>query len=249
MKRRWICVLAAILLMLALCMTVSIGASAQETSDESAELSDELLQEIGEADKEELISLINGLSGEGVEKVKEVLLVGLANVERDDATVWGNIASFCEKHIDAVSLAVCAVAICIYTVVKVRSVRGLRGDIRVSTNNAVEAVEIARRMNAEGVDIMERASQSIDGFRAELGGAVEEIRRMLEAERQKSAECDSLRSALKHNADADILVADTVNELLQLANIPQCKKDAIYSKVKAAKALIASEVTDGEAKK
>lgn len=204
-------------------------------------LSDELPEGIESADKDELIDIINGLSGEGVHKVQEILLAGINSIEEGQSTTWDNVAYFVERHIEAVSLIVCALAVIAYMTVRTKANKRLRKDITVATNNAVETVEIAKQMNADSVSALEDCSRSVKDFEKSLNGAVDKIDALLEENREKSAECESLRNALKHNSAADMLVADTVNELLQLANISQTKKDAIYEKVLRAKALINRE--------
>ena len=244
--------LAVALLSLFVLMRASV--SAQEVS-ESAEtvvlytpesLSEEIPEEIAEADKDELLKIINGLSGEGVERVRAAITVGIDSVERGGGGFWDRAAGFCERHIEAVSLLAFALCVLFYVFVRLRSTKKLRGDIRVSTNNAVETVEIAKRISADSTSALERAAASIDTFGASLEEALAEMRGLMETEQKKSAECESLRMALKHNADADMLVADTVNELLQLANIPQNKKDAIYTRITSAKAIINAEREGGE---
>ena len=199
------------------------------------------------ADNERFVEMINGLSGEGVDKVQALLLAGINSTERNEGTVWDRIAEFCERHIEAVSLCVCAVAVLIYLCVRIRSMKRLRRDIGTATNNAVETVEIAKSMNESGVNALLNTQRSIDGFKETLDDAIIRMDRLIEEHRQKNKENESLRNALRYNSAADMLVADTVNELLQLANIPQVRKDAIHEKITNAKALIASE-TEYESK-
>ena len=237
--------------------TVTAETVVEETAPESVEttvletpetLSDELPEGIENAEKNQLLEIVNGLSGEGVDKMQAILLAGINSVERGQSTTWDKIAEFCERHIEAISLIVCAVAVILYMIVRLRSNKKLRDNIGTATNNAVETVEIAKQMNADSVVALEKTARSVDSFKDILGTATTEMRALMEETRQKTAENETLRSALRHNSAADMLVADTVNELLQLANIPQNKKDAIYTKITHAKALIDSEGDTDEAK-
>ena len=211
-------------------------------------LVDELPDGIENVEKEQLLEIIKGLSGEGVDKIQELLLAGINSVERGQSTLWDKVADFCERHIEAISLIAFAIVGILYIFVRVKSNKKLRNDIGIATNNAVETVEIAKQMNADSVAALQNAAARVDSFKETLDASTNEIKALLAETRQKTAEDETLRSALKHNSDADMLLADTVNELLQLANIPQNKKDAIYSKVTAAKALIKAEVETNEGK-
>lgn len=240
-------------------MTEQTGSVTEETapSSETAEttviespetLVDELPDGIENVDKDQLLEIINGLSGEGVDKMQELLLAGINSVERGQSTTWDKVADFCERHIEAISyIAFAIVGIC-YIFIRVKSNKKLRNDIGIATNNAVETVEIAKQMNEDSVAALQTAAASIDSFKKTLDSSTEEIKALLAETREKTAEDETLRAALKHNSAADMLLADTVNELLQLANIPQNKKDAIYSKVTAAKALIKAEEKTDEGK-
>ena len=204
-------------------------------------LSDDIPDGIENAEKSQLIEIINGLSGEGIEKMQGILLAGINSVERDSGTVWDRTADFCERHIEAISLLTFAVTVIFYMALRVRGNKRLRRNIEISTNNAVEAVEIAKGISADNVAELERYSAQVEHYAAAMADATERIDVLLAEIRQKSLENEALRNVIRHNSEADMLVADTVNELLQLSNIPQNKKDAIYSKVSAAKVLISSE--------
>lgn len=217
-------------------------------SESSEALADDLPDGIENVDKEQLISIINGLSGEGVNKMQKLLLAGINSVERGQSTTWDKVADFCERHIEGMSLIAFAIVGIVYIFVRVKSNKKLRNDIGIATNNAVETVEIAKQMNADSVTALEKNSQSINAFKNCLESAEKAMVDLMEENRRKSAENEALRDALKHNSAADMLLADTVNELLQLAKIPQNKKDAIYSKITAAKALIKSEGKTDEGK-
>lgn len=242
---------------IAITETVTEEVVVQETSSESIEttvletpetLSDEIPSGIENAEKNQLLEIVNGLSGEGVDKMQAILLAGINSVERGQSTTWDKIADFCERHIEAISLIACAFTVLLYMITRSKSNKKLRDNIGTATNNAVETVEIAKQMNADSVVALEKAAQRVDSFKNTLDNATEKMTELMAEIRAKETENESLRSALRHNAAADMLVADTVNELLQLANIPQNKKDAIYTKISHAKALIDSEGETNEAK-
>ena len=209
-------------------------------------LLDELPKDIENADREELAAIINSLSGEGVERVKALLIAGAESMERGESSSWDRVADLVQKYAEAISLAVCAVALAVYTAVRVRGNQALRRDIATATNNAVETVEIAKQMSGESVSALEREAESVRAFEATLDKAVERIDALIKENREKSRECRALTDVIRRSSAADLLVADTVNELLQLSSIPQCKKDAIYQKLYKARTLIEGEISENE---
>jgi transcriptional regulator NrdR family protein len=75
------------------------------------------------------------------------------------------------------------------------------------------------------------------------------IKRLDERDKQLAEALDTIRqleekngAATKHDIDAMLILADVLGELIQLSNIPQVKKDAIYSKHETAKNHIVSEM-------
>ena len=204
-------------------------------------LSDDIPSGIENAEKDQLIEIINGLSGEGIDKMQTVLLAGINSIERDKSTLWDRTADFCQMHIEAISLIAFSAVVVFYMLIRVRGSKRLRRNIEISTNNAVEAVEIAKSISADNLAVLEGYTVQVERYSSVISDANARIDELLCEVRRKSLENEALRNVIKHNVDADMLVADTVNELLQLSNIPQNKKDAIYSKITEAKALISSE--------
>lgn len=195
-----------------------------------------------EQDRDWLIDAIKKAKPEEVEFIKGYIEDALVAMEGLNYTDWEwayKIASDNAEWIACMIVGVGFIAAAVVAVIKYRREKLL-------INNAVGAVSISEREMHAMVAKLDTYEGKYEDMEKKIGEALERLDKrdvMLEeaGEFIRGKEKDNL-AATNHDIDAMILLADVVNELIQLSNIPQVKKDAIYSKHETAKAAILKQM-------
>lgn len=153
-------------------------------------------------------------------------------------TVSDKIAAWVVERIELISALVTIVLTTFYHIVKNKA---LSKSIVVLNNNAVKAAESSSKS-------IEGASKVVTGYSTEITTLLEEFRKTAEDNQKLEAALANVESYLKNAKAANIELSNELAELLVLSNIPNAKKDELYSRHRTAVALIAepAEVTEDD---
>lgn len=257
MKKFFAALLVAVLL-----FSMTLPAFAEDTVEETVEetvaveeetvLSDTVPDEedIQEADKQSFIEMLDGMSPEGVDKIKDLIIAGMEGIETEKDTTWDKVKIFTLNHLTEIAWIVFAIVLVFYIFIEYVRYKGLRKSSATMNNNAILISE-------KGTDAVRACNHTMEEVREDVNSytkTIEEAAALMKAQaaelEQRNAEYEKLlheyRIKLEINSRAETLLADALNELLQLSNIPQIKKDAIYGRYTRAKALIESELEDSD---
>ena len=172
-----------------------------------------------------------------------------ATVEK---TLPEKIVSFITENYTESSLVSLAVTVVVYLFYEIRKHRSLSGTIGVLNNNAVsiskESVkavenvlskanalamgseEAIQKVLAEAVDIAE----VVKGYRDDVVKLLEEIRKSADEKQSLEETLHNVNAFLNTSKLATLELSNEVADLLLLANIPNAKKEELYSRHRAA---------------
>jgi hypothetical protein len=172
-----------------------------------------------------------------------------ATVEK---TLPEKIVSFITENYTESSLVSLAVTVVVYLFYEIRKHRSLSGTIGVLNNNAVsiskESVkavedvlskanalamgsdEAIQKVLAEAVDI----ATVVKGYRDDVVKLLEEIRKSADEKQSLEETLHNVNTFLSTSKLATLELSNEVADLLLLANIPNAKKEELYSRHRAA---------------
>jgi uncharacterized protein YukE len=117
--------------------------------------------------------------------------------------------------------------------------------IKVLINNVAESSQKSENEMKKSNATMETYDRTLIALSADIHATLDRISERdddLKKATDTIARLDrEFIAATKSDVEAMLLLADVIDELIQLSNIPQIKKDAIYSKHETAKAAIRKE--------
>lgn len=198
-----------------------------------------------EADRDWLINAIKTAKPDEVEFIKGYIEDALVAMEGKNYTGWEWAYKIVEDNAEWLACLVVGlgfIAAAVVAIVKYRREK-------ILINNSVEAVNIAEKK-------MEELTAKTDKYEKTVGDVVVAVGAMLEylKERDDALEAqakdlqardDQVIASNQNAINAKILLADVLGELIQLSNIPQIRKDEIYSKHETAKNHILNEMMGG----
>jgi hypothetical protein len=189
-----------------------------------------------------LIDAIKNAKPEQVEFIKGYIEDALVAMEGLQYTEWEWIYKITSDNAEWVACIIVGLGFIFSGVVMIVKYRREK----VLINNSVDAVGVSERKMGEMVKRVGDYEMRFEDLAQEN---VAVIKRLDERDKQLAEALDTIRqleekngAATKHDIDAMLILADVLGELIQLSNIPQVKKDAIYSKHETAKNHIVSEM-------
>jgi hypothetical protein len=189
-----------------------------------------------------LIDAIKNAKPEQVEFIKGYIEDALVAMEGLQYTEWEWIYKITSDNAEWVACIIVGLGFIFSGVVMIVKYRREK----VLINNSVDAVGVSERKMDEMVKRVGDYEMRFEDL-AKENGAV--IKRLDERDKQLADALQTIckmqeqtAAATKHDIDAMLILADVLDELIQLSNIPQVKKDAIYSKHETAKNHIVSEM-------
>lgn len=141
------------------------------------------------------------------------------------------IVGYIQEHLEEISVIITMILTVFYQVKKHSS---LNKSIGTLNNNAVAVAEKSSTAIGEALTGVSLVSAAVDNYKTEIANLLAEVRAN-EAEKQKLA--STIASVEKYMATtkaANIELANEIAELLVLANIPNSKKEELYSRHRAA---------------
>lgn len=152
-------------------------------------------------------------------------------IEERAKTITDKITAWVVERIELISTIVTIVLTTFY---HIRKNKALSKSIVVLNNNAVKAAESSSRA-------IEGASGVVTGYSTEINALLTEFRKTAEDNQKLEAMLANVEGYLKNAKAANVELSNEVAELLVLANIPNSKKEELYSRHRAAVAAIAAE--------
>lgn len=189
-----------------------------------------------------LIDAIKNAKPEQVEFIKGYIEDALVAMEGLQYTEWEWIYKITSDNAEWVACIIVGLGFIFSGVVMIVKYRREK----VLINNSVDAVGVSERKMGEMVKRVGDYEMRFEDLAQEN---VAVIKRLDERDKQLADALQTIckmqeqtAAATKHDIDAMLILADVLDELIQLSNIPQVKKDAIYSKHETAKNHIVSEM-------
>ena len=153
---------------------------------------------------------------------------------------WG------KAHFEEISVVVSLIVSAIYSI---RKYKKFNGAITTSNKNAIKIASDSDTALQEALGKMEDISSEVlaykkmfDKLKGEFVAVLEEFRANAEEKQKLEKTLNEAMNCIKASKLANIEFADELAELLVLANIPNSKKDELYSRHIAAKSIINAEV-------
>lgn len=176
---------------------------------------------------------------EGVEAVETDVSSeeGAPNVsEKSEAEIEAElttqkIISYIQEHLEELSVILTLILTVFY---QIRKHSALNKSIRITNNNAIAVAENSEGVIREALNKIKSVGEVVNGYKDEISKLLSEIR-VNEEEKQKfAAALSKANGLLETSKAATIELSNEVAELLVLANIPNSKKEELYSRHRAA---------------
>lgn len=145
------------------------------------------------------------------------------------------IIKWIEGHLEEISVIITLIFTLIY---QVRKHASLNKSIATCNNNAVSIVENSNSVVHAALDRVENVSAVVDKYKDEIITLLAEIRQTDDEKKKLEIALTEVENYLKTAKLANTELANEVAELLVLANIPNSKKEELYSRHRAAVAAI-----------
>lgn len=253
-KSKLFAFLTAILLLFSACIVSAQAAESESGAETPAEsiLETETNAEIGtdvEADTsaktltaEEIESILADASPEQVRYIKAKIESVLSGLEGYNVTGWDKVAAWVTRNIYAVSWAIFGIGIVFAAFVYIRKNRGLMRQLATLNNNSVEIAKASHEDSGRALDAVKQYAAETAEMREAVAEMTKEVAEMLAAHESTSAERDAAVAEIdaqrKAETDAILLLADTLEAMMQCSRINDARKDEIAAKYAAAKRLI-----------
>lgn len=141
------------------------------------------------------------------------------------------IVKWVEMHLEEISVIITLIFTLIY---QVRKHASLNKSIATCNNNAVSIVENSNSAISTALSRVENVSAVVDKYKDEIVTLLAEIRQTDEEKKKLETALAEVENYLKTAKLANTELANEVAELLVLANIPNSKKEELYSRHRAA---------------
>ncbi len=156
------------------------------------------------------------------------------------------IVNWVETHLEEISVIITLIATLIYNV---RKHTALNKSIVTLNNNSVGVVDESNKAIKKALERVESVSTTVDSYKDEIILLLSEIRKSDEEKKKLETALTEVENYLKTAKLANTELANEVAELLVLANIPNSKKEELYSRHRAAvDAIDAAEHKETEVK-
>ena len=151
------------------------------------------------------------------------------------ATTSEQVVAYIQAHFEEISVIVTLILTAFYNI---RKHRVLNKSIAATNHNAITVSENSDRAIAE-------ALQVINGYKESFTSLLEEYRASSEEKQKLEQTLNEAMTYIKTAKLANTEFANELAELLVLANIPNSKKDELYSRhIAAVKAIAEAEKTE-----
>lgn len=164
-----------------------------------------------------------------------------------DKTITETVVDYVKEHIEEISVIGTLIVGVFY---EIRKHRKLNGSIGTLNNNAIAVAENSAAAIKAALENVEDIAHIINEYKGEFEALLSEIRKSAEEKKSLEDTLNHVETFLKTAKLATVELSNEVAELLVLSNIPNSKKEELYSRhrhaveeLKAAERVIAD---DGE---
>lgn len=154
------------------------------------------------------------------------------------------IVSYVQSHLEEISVIITMVLTVFY---QVRKHSALNKSVATLNNNSIAITENSNTAIHQALLGMEGVSSTVANYKNEMATLLAEVRQNAEEKKRLESALTEVESYLKTAKLANVELANEVAELLVLANIPNSKKEELYSRHRAA--VDAITATETEVKK
>jgi hypothetical protein len=141
------------------------------------------------------------------------------------------IVNYLTEHLEEFSVILTMILTVFY---QVRKHIELNKSIATMNNNTVSVAQNSANAIANTVSGMAGMTDTLNGYKTEMEKMLAEIRANEEEKRNMAALLDKVNKHLETSKSANLEFSNELAELLVLANIPNSKKDELYSRHRAA---------------
>ena len=167
-------------------------------------------------------------------------MVTESEISASEETLPDKIIDFITENYEGSTFLSLAISIVVYTFFAIKKHKSLSGSIGVLNNNAVTVAENSAKKIEDAMKKMAAMAEVVEGYGNTMSSMLEEIRKNAEEKQSLEEMLCSVQKALETLKLADIEFGNEVAELLVLANIPNAKKEELYSRHRAAVDAIAT---------
>ena len=157
-----------------------------------------------------------------------------------EETVPDKIVKFISENYEGSSFLSLAITIVVYTVFAVKKNKALNGTIGILNNNAIK---VANDSTNTVIEVMGKAGEMADlikGYKESFEAVIADLHKTAEEKQSLEAMLSSVQKTIDTSKLAMKELADEMAQLLCLANIPNSKKEELYSRHRAAVDAIAT---------
>lgn len=152
------------------------------------------------------------------------------------------IIGYVKAHLEEVSVIITLILTVFY---QIRKHASLNKSIGTLNNNAVAVAENSSSAIGEALVGVKSVSDVVEGYKVEMEKLLLEVRSNEEEKKKLAETIATVEKYLETSKAANIELSNEVAELLVLANIPNSKKEELYSRHRAAvDAIAAAEKTE-----
>ena len=151
------------------------------------------------------------------------------------------IVEYIKEHFEEVSVIVSIVVMSIYDA---RKRKLLNRSVGMLNNNAVDVARNSDASIQKALADMKGMADAVAEYKTEFATMLAEVRESAEEKRRLEEALDETLSYIKAAKLANVELGNEVAELLVLANIPNSKKEELYSRHMAAVGAIAEAETE-----
>ena len=152
------------------------------------------------------------------------------------------IVDYIKTHFEEISVVVTLILTLFYNI---RKHKLLNRSIATTNNNAITVAENSGATIKEALGKMESISSEVLGYKEAFSKLLEEYRANAEEKQKLEKTLNEAMTTIKASKLANMEFADELAQLLVLANIPNSKKDELYSRhIAAVNAISIAEKTE-----
>lgn len=152
------------------------------------------------------------------------------------------IIEYVQGHLEEVSVIITLLLTVFY---QVRKHASLNKSIGTLNNNSVAVAENSANAINEALTGVQSVSDVVSGYKDEMARMLDEVRANEEEKQRLATLLESTEKYLETAKAANLELSNEVAELLVLANIPNSKKEELYSRHRAAvDAIVAAEKSE-----
>lgn len=141
------------------------------------------------------------------------------------------IIGYIQEHLEEISVIITMVLTVFY---QVRKHGALNKSIRTTNNNAIAVAENSAGVISEALAGVKGISDVVSGYKEEISNLLSEVRANEEEKQKLATALTTVTKYLETAKAANLELSNEVAELLVLANIPNSKKEELYSRHRAA---------------